>query len=224
MADDERGITELLRGSVTDPPAPITVDDLRMGARRRRALHRVAPAGAAVAVLAVVGGAIWASGHSPGGAGGTSVIATTPTPTSPPTQPNAGCPKTKPTTNVTMIDWVDFVQLNGRQFLSASMLPSKPARHAATSADLGPEVTQVTCSISDLTADHDREIDGGFLDGNAAFLPKGTPLYEVRGYDPGCRVAAVVDGKVREYLAEHEVNGHFQPMPCALHKNQAAAP
>jgi len=217
MGSDERGITQLLRTAVADPPTAITLDDLRRGARRRRAVHRAAPA-VALVVLAVVGGATWANGHSWGRSGDSTVIAATPTPTSPSAESDAGCPKTKTSSTVTIIEWVDFVQLNGRQFLASTMTTSKPTHHT-TKADLGPEIARVTCSISELTADHDLVIQGGFLDGNAAFLPKGTPLYAVTGYHPDCRIAAVVDGKVREYLAQHEVNERSRAMPCARNKD-----
>jgi hypothetical protein len=219
MGNEEEALRELLRATVHDPEIPIIVDELHRGVRRRRTLARLAPAIGVVSILGVVGAVSWATGQPFGPSDGTPDVAT-PEPTKPTQSPKAdpGCPETEPYPNggAAIIDWVDFIQLYGRTYTSSNMQPSKPSGPPATKSDLGDEIARVTCSISELTAAHDREVVGGFLDGNASYLAKGTPIYQVKGYDPECRVAAIVDDEIREYLAQHEVDGQSTPMPCAL--------
>jgi len=104
-----------------------------------------------------------------------------------------------------MVDFVDFVQLEGRQYLADRKAKAVPA-------DIGAVVGAVTCELSTLKY---TEAPGPSADGDAAFLTKGTEVYAVRGFDPSCRVAAKVEGAYRVYLAHHDVNGVSQPVPCA---------
>lgn len=94
-----------------------------------------------------------------------------------------------------IIDWVDFVQLGGIQYLAD---PNATTR-SVPAEQLGPVVGRVECRLSDLKYDG---LPGPAADGDAAFLAIGTQVRSIRGYAPTCRVAARIDGANRVYLAQ----------------------
>ncbi len=107
-----------------------------------------------------------------------------------------------------MIDWVDFVQLDGRQYIAGldGAVPS------IASSQLGVVVGRVTCQLSALKFSKEP---GPSVDGDAAFLAIGTELRAIQGFEPSCRVAARIDGANRVYLAHHDVGGYSKAVPCA---------
>ena len=92
-------------------------------------------------------------------------------------------------------NYIDFVRVNGIEYVAALMFT--PGR-ALTDSDLGPEQFRVKQTIA----------GGGFapdynpVDGDAAFIPSGDPVYSVRGYSASFRLAARHDGKLRLYEAD----------------------
>ena len=107
-----------------------------------------------------------------------------------------------------LVDWVDFVQLSGTQYL-ASRDPQVPP---VAPAQLGAVVGRVRCQLSALKF---SQQPGPNVDGDAAFLPIGTEVHAIDGFEPSCRVAARIDGANRVYLALHNVGGYSKAVPCA---------
>jgi hypothetical protein len=126
---------------------------------------------------------------------------------SPSSAPASECDKTSRKRNsVAMVDWVDFVQLHGTQFV-ADDGPGPPV----ASAQMGAVVGRVQCQLSALKF---SEQPGPIVDGDAAFLPIGTQVHSVLGFEPSCRIAARFRGTNRVYLAHHDVGGRSKALPC----------
>ncbi len=123
----------------------------------------------------------------------------------------AACPAGRllPHRQEVMIEWVDFLQVGGRQYV-AGLGPTV----SISRTQLGPVITRVRCSIA--ANDDHRHVGFRLADGSAAFLPAGAAVYEVRGYLPRCRLAGYWGGQLHAYLAQHDVHGHSAPLPCAL--------
>ena len=120
----------------------------------------------------------------------------------------SNCENTPRQGNVSvMVDWVDFVQLSGTQYI-ASRDPQVPA---VSSTQLGAVVGRVRCQLSALKF---SQQPGPNVDGDAAFLPIGTEMHAIDGFQPSCRVAARIDGANRVYLALHNVGGYSKAVPC----------
>ncbi len=92
------------------------------------------------------------------------------------------------------IDWIDFVELNGIQYVAASLDVGRPLEEG----DLRPEFAQVRFKL------HGNMRDPSYQpkDGDAAFLGAGTPLYRVKGYNPEFRLAACREGRFLLYEAD----------------------
>ena len=121
---------------------------------------------------------------------------------------SAGCPlgRLLPPGTGEAIDYVDFLQFGGRMYLASGQ--------TTKGAVLGRVITHIRCS---LTAEEKvRRGAPPIVDRTAAFLPAGTAVYQVRGYSPGCRLAAYSVGQLRLYLAQTMVHHHTEPLPCAL--------
>jgi hypothetical protein len=125
---------------------------------------------------------------------------------------HGGCPVGRPLPpNVgEAVDYVDFFQLGGRTYDGFGTLPVRASQ-------LGPVIGHIRCS---LTANEDPRLGPPpVIDGTAAFLPAGAPVYGLRGYPPACRLAAYLDGRLQVYLAQADTkdkHGHVRPAPCAL--------
>lgn len=209
MSGDEGRLSRLLHEVVPDPEVVVEFDDLRRMRARRRRTSMVIAAAAAVAVAIPV--TWWIA--SPDDGRPEVVSQPSSSPTAKVTSAGEGCPATKklPGGQAVMVDYVDFVQFEGRQYVAGlggdvSVAPG----------DLWRVLGEVSCKISDLTDKGDRTVVGPFLDRNAAFLPVGTELRAVSGYDQSCRIAASVGGEFRVYLAQHDVDGTSKPLDCAL--------
>jgi len=101
----------------------------------------------------------------------------------------ARCPATRPHAENTMIDYVDFVALGGRQYISAGPPATIPTRL------LGAAVGTVRCQLDKIKP----AVFYRSQNGDAAFLPAGTKLYAVRGYPASFRLAAVTGSRARLY-------------------------
>jgi hypothetical protein len=114
-----------------------------------------------------------------------------------------------PTTGAStvMVDWVDFVRLDGIQYFAA---PGKAS--AADSNQIGAVVGQVECQLSSLKF---HAQPGPSVDGDAAFIRAGTHIHALRGYPRSCRVVARVAGVNRVYLARAEVSRALKQLSCA---------
>lgn len=101
----------------------------------------------------------------------------------------ARCPATRPHAENTIVDYVDFVVLGGREYISVGPPATIPT------AMLGAPVGSVRCQLDKIKPAVDYRIKGG----DAGFLPAGTKLYAVRGYPATFRLAAVTGGSARLY-------------------------
>ena len=109
------------------------------------------------------------------------------------------------------VDYVDFIQAFGRQYIAGLTRRAITARPA----DLGAVVLRSRCSLSALN-DRTHKAPGAARDGDTAFLKAGTPIYAVNGWPTGCRLAARSDGQLKVYLAYLPNASHAAPRPCAL--------
>jgi hypothetical protein len=106
---------------------------------------------------------------------------------------------------------VDFIQLAGRTYV-AEHIGVRPAQ-------LSRMITHVRCSL--IAEEDEHRGPPPVVNGTAAFLRAGAPVYEIRGYSPGCRLAAYLHGRLQAYLAQHTAHGSAQPVPCSLHPGPA---
>jgi hypothetical protein len=145
-------------------------------------------------------------------------VATTdaPTPDAPtPVAPADGCPPLAaeadgPTTSLVAIDYVDFVNHGGRQYVAGTAEAPMVER-----TDLGEVVLRSACSFSAFNERTHRD-PGRPRDGDTGFLPPGTAIHAVRGWEPECRLAAERDGQVHVYLALDPNGETARPAPCAI--------
>lgn len=132
-------------------------------------------------------------------------------------RPDAGtrCPESRllPEGSFKVEHWADFVT-----WAPHTYRPPFDGQTARSDDPLGDQIGLVTCNLAALTDDleRDREVTGPFLSGNAGVLPVGTKLYAVTDYPQGCRIAAVVDGVAKEYLATRD--DRDEPLPCAVER------
>lgn len=95
-----------------------------------------------------------------------------------------GCPDQEQSANQQIsIDWVPLVVIDGVQYQMT--IPQVTVAATLTGRSVG----EVRCRIADTVVDPAYV----FQDGDAAFLAVGTRLREIRGYDPGLRIAAESD-------------------------------
>jgi len=106
-------------------------------------------------------------------------------------QPSSVCPRSV-AGGGSLIDWVDFVRLNGIEYVAGSSSGSM------TSNQLGAMVATVHCRMEGSV------LDPGYRpkDGDAAFLNPGTPLYAVTGYKRSFRLAAWQNGRLTLFEAD----------------------
>ena len=169
----------------------------------------------AVALLAAVVGCTGSSG----GASGPSGSATSPPPVARGGPgPLEHCPDvTGAAGSYAAVDYVDFVQALGRQYVAAPYVSGAvgPFTAQATRADLGRIVLRSKCSFSALN-DRTHKNPGEPHDGDTGFLPAGTPIYAVHGWSAHCRLAAERDGRLRVYFAYRKSAAHARPRDCAV--------
>jgi hypothetical protein len=96
--------------------------------------------------------------------------------------------------NCMAIDWGDFVRHDGISYSASYSVLGRQI----TSADLGPERFRVKNTVSLTTCDpYYRSVDG-----DAAFVPAGEPVFGVKGYAPAFRLAARHDNMLVLYEAD----------------------
>lgn len=105
----------------------------------------------------------------------------------------AGCPRTIGA--MAVIDYVPFVKLNDRSYLQVFVQPDEPQLEPT---QLGEHVADTQCKLSDVVNDPNYRARNG----DTAFLEPGTKLFAVKGFDPGFRLAAKLDGEIQLYEAQ----------------------
>jgi len=106
-----------------------------------------------------------------------------------------------------MVDWIDFLQLNGTQYVADR--PGSP--QSVSSQELGGVIGRVTCMLSALKF---TQQPGPAVDGDAAFLPIGTEVFSIKGVASSCRVAVKHQGVNRAYVAVTGPTGSTSPTAC----------
>jgi len=121
----------------------------------------------------------------------------------------AGCPlgRLLPHGEAIAIDYVDFLRF-GRDMYIAAAEPIKASK-------LGRVITHVQCSLD--AEENPRRAEPPLINGTASFLAAGSAIYQVRGYQRSCRLAAYLHGRLQVYLAQTTVHHHSAPVPCALY-------
>lgn len=107
---------------------------------------------------------------------------------------NGGTPSATPSNCTAIIDYVDFVRHDGMLYSASSSSLGRPI----TGGDLGAERFRVKNTLSLTTCDPHY----GPVDGDAAFVPAGEPVFAVKGYAPTFRLAARHDGQLVLYEAD----------------------
>jgi hypothetical protein len=97
-------------------------------------------------------------------------------------------------TSRTTIDWVDFVRIDGITYLAAADRASR----ALAEGDVGPVYASVRHMLMGTVTDSGYHAQ----DGDAAYLPAGTPLYVVSGYAPRFRLVGRHATQIRLYEAD----------------------
>src|SRR5262245_37633143 len=106
-----------------------------------------------------------------------------------------------------MVDWVDFVQLDGIQYVAG---PGQA--ETVPSGDLDGVLGRVTCKLDGLKF---TKPPGPAVDGDAAFLDIGTGVYAIKGFARSCRVAVKHQGVNRVYVATPGAGGRTAQAACA---------
>jgi hypothetical protein len=94
-----------------------------------------------------------------------------------------------------MVEWVDFVQLNGRQYVAALDGRTQPP---LPGSQVGPRVGVTACQIAGSSAGPNYKL----RDGDAAFLAPGTVVHAIRGVPTTRAVTASRDGRYLYYAAQ----------------------
>jgi hypothetical protein len=87
-------------------------------------------------------------------------------------------------------DYIDFVQVGGITYHAGA---GRGSGRAPRDGDLGGQVAAVRCKLAEHMVEDPAQ---RYLDGDAAYLDKGTALYAVKGYRPTFRLAARRDGEL----------------------------
>jgi len=82
-----------------------------------------------------------------------------------------------------------------------------------TASQTGSVLTRIQCSMATYPAT--RTVPSRMPNDTATALPSGTPVYLVKGFAPGCRLAAYVDGQPRTYVAVTSTQHGPVPRACA---------
>jgi hypothetical protein len=93
------------------------------------------------------------------------------------------CPASRKLLPQGAIDYIDFVQVGGIPYHADSRPESG---RALRDGGLGGQVAVVRCKLADHIVEDPAQ---RYLDGDAAYLDKGTALYAVKGYRPTFRLA-----------------------------------
>jgi uncharacterized protein YceK len=123
-----------------------------------------------------------------------------------PTQP--ACPEGSayPPGTEGAVDYTDSIRHDSVNY---EYLPVVPV----TAAQIGSVVTRIQCSMATYPDTHAPP--SHWANDTAAGLSAGTPVYAVKGFSPGCRLAAYVDGHPRTYVAMNAGQHGSVPRACA---------
>jgi hypothetical protein len=88
------------------------------------------------------------------------------------------------------IDWVNFIQVGSTQYVAGPQTPT-----VLQESDLGPVYAHVKHKVSGNVCDPNYRL----IDGDAAFLDPGTPIYQVTGQPPAVELAARFGGQIVVY-------------------------
>jgi hypothetical protein len=97
------------------------------------------------------------------------------------------CPSSRRLLPEAAADYFDFVQVARVTYYAGNRAP---VGRRLRDGDVGAQITVVRCKL----AEHMVEGTDKRLDGDAAYLDPGTPLYAVNGYRPSFRLAARREG------------------------------
>jgi hypothetical protein len=109
---------------------------------------------------------------------------------------------------------VDYVDSIVHDSVSYEYLPSVPV----TASQIGSVVTRIQCSMA--TYPDTYAPPSHWADDTATALSAGTPVHEVKGFSPRCRLAAYVAGHPRTYVAMTATKHGPVPRACAKVTNQ----
>jgi len=104
---------------------------------------------------------------------------------------------------------VDYIDSFSHDSVSYEYFPSMHS----TASQTGSVLTRIQCSMSTYPAT--STVPDRMPNDTATALPAGTPVYLVKGFAPGCRLAAYVDGKPRTYVAVTPTKHGSVPRACA---------
>lgn len=105
--------------------------------------------------------------------------------------------------------YVDYTDSFSHDSISYEYFPDMHIDASQT----GSVLTRIQCSMSTYPAT--STVPSHMPDDTATALPAGTPVYLVKGFAPGCRLAAYVDGKPRTYIAMNNAEHGPVPRACA---------
>jgi hypothetical protein len=111
------------------------------------------------------------------------------------------------------IDWVDFVQFHGIQYMGQRFSPSQSKQ--LQEKNLGPVFSMVTFKVSGNVTELGYQIK----DGDAAFLDAGTKVYMVKGYQPWFRLAAHSRGVIVLYEVTQNPKAKWGAQLLDIHGN-----
>ena len=105
--------------------------------------------------------------------------------------------------------YVDYIDSISHDSVSYEYLPNVHI----TASQTGSVLTRIQCSMA--TYPDTRTVPSHMPNDTATALPAGTPVHVVKGFSPGCRLAAYVDGQPRTYVAVNDTNHGPVPRACA---------
>ena len=128
-------------------------------------------------------------------------------------QQSSGCPSLAITPgHGVAVDYVDFIHAYGTFYVIPESLGLPP--QVVTAADIGDVQLVVGCALSPLN-DQAGAAPPTPRDGDAAFVPAGTPVHAVKGWPKSCRLAAQHDGGWHIYLATDPHSTTARALTCA---------
>lgn len=188
----ERDLSTLLKSAAENPPTSLDTDQL-LGTVRDRRFRRWHRAVGAALVAAVVGIGVtyvvqpWDDPSTNASSGGAAAQPSTTTDAA------DACPPVIKDPNV-QVDYVDLVILSGLQYVNVD--------DTVSDVRLGSPVDTVGCSVAEITENMRWHVGSmPWPDRTATYLTRGAELYAIVGVDPGCKVAARVDGRTVVYTA-----------------------
>lgn len=98
-----------------------------------------------------------------------------------------------------MIDWVDFIVLNDINYIR-----NTDGDYELIEDGIDGIIGEVKFNVSENIKDTEYKVKNG----DAAYLPKGTKVYKLKGYKPEFRIAVSIEGEWRIYEADSNPNAN----------------